>query len=119
MPNKMTAKIYHNPRCSKSRQTLALLTDRGVTPQIIEYLKVAPTETEIRELAKMLGISSVRDMMRTGESIYKELNLKNVDDENKLINAMVENPKLLERPIVINGGKAKIGRPPEGVLSLF
>jgi len=119
MPNNMKPKIYHNPRCSKSRQTLALLTDRGITPQIIEYLKDAPTEAEIREVAEMLGLSSVRGMMRTGESIYKELNLKDVTDEGKLIRAVVENPKLLERPIVIKDGKAKIGRPPESVLALF
>lgn len=119
MLKKMNVKIYHNPRCSKSRQTLALLTDRGIAPQIIEYLKDAPTEAEIREVAKMLGLSSVRDMMRTGESIYKELNLKSVTDEDKLIRAMVESPKLIERPIVIKDGKAKIGRPPESVLSLF
>lgn len=115
----MTIKIYHNPRCSKSRQTLALLTERGENPQIVEYLKHAPTEAEIREVAKMLGLSSVREMMRTGESIYKELNLKDVTDEDKLVRAMVESPKLIERPIVIKDGKAKIGRPPESVLSLF
>jgi len=115
----MTTKIYHNPRCSKSRQTLALLTDRGETPQIIEYLKDAPAEAEIRSVAKMLGLASVREMMRTGESIYKELNLKTVTDEDRLIRAMVENPKLIERPIVIKDGKAAIGRPPESVLSLF
>jgi len=119
MPKKINVKIYHNPRCSKSRQTLALLTDRGITPQIIEYLKDAPTEAEIRDVANMLGLASVREMMRSGESIYKELNLKNVTDENKLIRAMVDNPKLIERPIVIKDGKAKIGRPPESVLSLF
>ena len=70
-------------------------------------------------MAKMLGLSSVREMMRTGESIYKELNLKDVTDEDALIRAMVESPKLIERPIVIKDGKAKIGRPPESVLSLF
>jgi len=115
----MSLKIYHNPRCSKSRQTLALLTDRGEAPHIIEYLKDGPTEAEIREIAKMLGLSSVRDMMRTGESIYKELGLKDIADEDKLVRAMVENPKLMERPIVVKDGKAKIGRPPESVLSLF
>jgi arsenate reductase (glutaredoxin) len=119
MSEKMKLKIYHNPRCSKSRQTLALLTDRGETPQIIEYLKHAPTEADIREIAKMLGLVSVREMMRTGEIIYKELSLKDVEGEDKLIRAMVENPKLVERPIVIKDGKAKIGRPPENVLSLF
>ena len=117
--NIMTVKIYHNPRCSKSRQTLALLTERGVTPEIIEYLKDAPTAVEICEIAKMLGLSSMRGMMRTGESIYKELNLKTVTNEDSLVRAMAENPKLIERPIVIKDGKAIIGRPPESVLSLF
>jgi len=115
----MSLKIYHNPRCSKSRQTLALLMDRGAVPQIIEYLKDAPSEVEIREIAKMLGLSSVRGMMRTGENIYKELSLKDIADEDRLIRALAENPTLMERPIVIKGGKAKIGRPPESVLSLF
>ena len=115
----MTLEIYHNPRCSKSRQTLALLTERGETPAIVEYLKQAPSAEDIKNIAKMLGIESVREMMRTGESIYKELNLKNVTDEDRLIRAMVENPKLIERPIVIKDGKAAIGRPPESVLALF
>lgn len=115
----MTTQIYHNPRCSKSRQTLALLTERGETLEIIEYLKDTPTETDIRNLAKMLGLASVREMMRTGESIYKELNLKTVTDEDTLTRAMARNPKLIERPIVIKDGKAAIGRPPETVLSLF
>ena len=115
----MTVKIYHNPRCSKSRQTLALLTERGETPEIIEYLKNAPSESEIRSVIKMLGIDTARDMMRTGDTLYKELNLGNVKDEDRLIRAMVENSKLIERPIVIKDGKAAIGRPPESVLALF
>ncbi|HHL42925.1 MAG TPA: arsenate reductase (glutaredoxin) [Hellea balneolensis] len=115
----MSVKILHNPRCSKSRQTLALLSENGVQPEIIEYLKQAPSADEIKEIAKMLGVKSVREMMRTGEAIYKELNLAAVDDESRLIRAMVENPKLIERPIVINGTKAAIGRPPESVLSIL
>jgi len=115
----MSLKIYHNPRCSKSRQTLALLHERGENPEIIEYLKIAPAEPEIRELVKILDVNSVRDIMRTGEAIYKELNLKSVEDESMLIKTVVQNPKLLERPIVVKDGKAAIGRPPENVLSLF
>jgi len=115
----MSTKIYHNPRCSKSRQTLALLTDNGITPQIVEYLKDAPTAGEIKGLIKMLGLTSARELMRKGELIYKELGLKDVDDEERLIRAMVENSKLIERPIVIKDGKAIIGRPPELVLSIL
>jgi len=115
----MSLKIYHNPRCSKSRQTLALLHERGESPDIIEYLKVPPTGTDIRELVKLLGAQSVRDIMRTGEAIYKELNLKSVEDEAELIKAVAQNPKLLERPIVVKDGKAAVGRPPESVLALF
>ncbi len=115
----MSLTIYHNPRCSKSRQTLALLVERGEEPTIIEYLKTPPTETDIRALVKLLGVDSVRDIMRTGEAIYKELSLKSVQGEGKLIKAVAQNPKLLERPIVIKDGKAAIGRPPETVLKLF
>ncbi len=115
----MSSKIYHNPRCSKSRQTLALLQENGHNPQIITYLDNTPTADEISAILKMLGMTSARELMRTGESIYKELGLKHVDDEKKLIAAMVENPKLIERPIVIKGGRAAIGRPPESVLDLF
>jgi len=115
----MSTKIYHNPRCSKSRQTLALLNDNGVSPQIVEYLKDTPTVDEIKSLIKMLGLTSARDLMRTGELIYKELGLKAVNDEERLIRAMAENSKLIERPIVIKDGKAIIGRPPELVLTLL
>jgi len=115
----MTLQIYHNPRCSKSRQTLALLQERGENPEIVEYLKVLPTEADIRELVKLLGAKSVRGIMRTGEAMYKELNLKSVEDEDKLVEAICQNPKLLERPIVVKDGKAAIGRPPENVLALF
>ncbi|MBL4870304.1 MAG: arsenate reductase (glutaredoxin) [Robiginitomaculum sp.] len=115
----MSLKIYHNPRCSKSRQTLALLKDNGYTPHIITYLDGVLSAEDIQDLLSMLDMSSARDLMRTGESIYKELGLKMVEDETKLISAMVENPKLIERPIVVRNGKASIGRPPESVLALF
>lgn len=115
----MKPTIYHNPRCSKSRQTLALLEENGHNPQIVTYLDNTPTADEIRNILKMLGMASARELMRTGEMIYKELGLKEVEDNEKLIAAMVENPKLIERPIVVLGSKAAIGRPPESVLALF
>ncbi len=115
-----TIKIYHNPRCSKSRETLGLLEDRGITPTVIEYLKVPPSVSEIKKLLKMLGFKDARQLMRTKEALYSELSLN--DDtltQEQLIKAMHENPKLIERPIVINGEKAKLGRPPEQVMEIF
>ena len=115
----MTIQIYHNPRCSKSRQTLALLEENNVAPEIVEYLKTAPDAQEITSLIKKLGFDSARQLMRTKEDVYKALNLKAQNDESALINAMAENPKLIERPIVVNGDKAAIGRPPESVLDII
>jgi len=115
----MALKIYHNPRCSKSRQTLALLQENGHEPQIVEYLKDLPSQKDVKNILKMLGMTSARELMRKGEQVYKDLGLKSVEDEAALIKAMVENPKLIERPIVIKGDKAALGRPPETVLSLF
>ncbi|WP_199608887.1 arsenate reductase (glutaredoxin) [Flocculibacter collagenilyticus] len=115
----MTIKIYHNPRCSKSRQTLQLLEDKNITPEIIKYLDTPPSEEEIKALLTKLGLTA-RQAMRTKEDIYKALNLG--DDsvtEAQLINAMHNNPKLIERPIVVNGDKAKLGRPPEQVLEIL
>jgi len=111
--------IYHNPRCSKSRQTLALLEENGVTPNIIEYLKQPPTADTLKKLLSQLEIPA-RDLLRKSEAIYKELKLsdKTLSDA-QLIQAMVKNPKLIERPIVINNNKAKIGRPPEAVLEIL
>ncbi len=112
-------KIYHNPRCSKSRQTLALLEENGVTPEIVEYLKNPPTETELKQVLGYLGIGA-RDLMRTGEAEYKDNNLGNNSlSEAQLIKAMVKYPKVIERPVVINGKKAAIGRPPEQVLEIL
>lgn len=113
--------IYHNPRCSKSRQTLALLeeqakkTDQDIT--IVEYLKMPLTCDEIKQLLAQLDCSAL-DMMRVKEAEFTEQNLKGASDE-VLINAMVNTPKLVERPIVTNGSKAIIGRPPENVLAFF
>lgn len=109
--------IYHNSRCSKSRQTLELLVQQGVEPVVVEYLKDPPDEPTLRELLKMLGLSP-RELMRTKEAAYKELGLAEADDE-QLIAAMLAHPLLIERPIVVVGHKAAIGRPPQQVLDLF
>lgn len=110
--------IYHNPRCSKSRQTLSLLEENNVTPVIVEYLKTPPTTDELKTIIDQLGITP-RDLLRKGEAIYKELGLADTAlSDDALIEAMCANPKLIERPIVIKDGKAKIGRPPESVLDI-
>ncbi len=114
----MAVKIYHNPRCSKSRQTLALLQDKGVEPEIIEYLKTPPTTEELTVILGKLGIEA-RALMRTKEAVYKELGLADVQDETALIAAMSANPTLIERPIVVKGGAAALGRPPEQVLEIL
>ena len=110
--------IMHNPRCSKSREALKILEENGVNAEIVKYLETPPTKEEIKELLKMLGINA-RDLMRTKEEIYKELNLKDVEDEEKLIEAMAEHPRLIERPIVIKDGKAVIGRPPSKIIDFL
>lgn len=112
-----TVTIWHNPRCSKSREALKLLENEGIAPEIVRYLDEAPSEAQLHELLKMLGIGA-RELMRTKEALYKELGLQEISDENALIKAMAENPKLIERPVVIKNGKAVIGRPPEKVVDL-
>ncbi|MBB4304877.1 arsenate reductase [Rhodobium orientis] len=114
----MTVTIWHNPRCSKSRQALQLLRDNGVEPEIVEYLKTPPSEAEIRAVLDKLGIEP-RALMRTKEKTYKELGLAGVTDNDKLVAAMAENPVLIERPVVLKGGKAALGRPPEDVLKVL
>jgi len=112
-------KIYHNPRCSKSRQTLALLEQNGLSPKIVEYLKSAPTAKELKEILNLLNLSP-QDLMRKKEAEYKSSGLDNLDlSEEKQIELMIANPKVIERPIVIGNGKAAIGRPPESVLELL
>lgn len=111
--------ILHNPRCSKSRQTLALLEENGEEPQVIEYLKTPPSIEELTEIISSLNISP-RDLMRKGESEYKEFNLKDESlSDNELITIMHNNPRLIERPIVFKNGKVAVGRPPENVLSIL
>ncbi len=115
----MSVEIFHNPRCSKSRQTLALLQEKGIEPQVTEYLTSPPTKGRLTEILKMLDMQP-RDLMRKGEAEYKENNLGDTALSNDvLINAMVDHPKLIERPIVIANGKARIGRPPESVLEIL
>ncbi len=115
----MTVTIYHNPRCSKSRQTLALLQEKGIEPEIVQYLDTPPDAATLKDLLKKLDLAP-RELMRRKEAAYKEngLNDEGLDDD-ALIAAMVSNPILIERPIVVNGGKAALGRPPEQVLDIL
>ncbi|MGD9660343.1 MAG: arsenate reductase (glutaredoxin) [Porticoccaceae bacterium] len=111
--------IYHNPRCSKSRQTLALLEQRGISPKVILYLETPPNKPTLTALLKKLG-KSPRELLRTGEDAYKDNNLANPElSDDDLIDAMTRFPKLIERPIVVNGDKAALGRPPENVLDIL
>jgi arsenate reductase len=115
----MTVTIYHNPRCSKSRATLALLEARGVKPKIVNYLQTPPSAAELKAILRMLGLAP-RDILRTGETVYAELGLEDRElDDDALIAVMVKNPILIERPIVVAGSKAAIGRPPENVLAIL
>ncbi|WAH51977.1 arsenate reductase (glutaredoxin) [Pseudescherichia vulneris] len=112
--------IYHNPRCSKSRETLNLLKSNGVEPQVVLYLETPPDAATLHDLLQMLNLRSARDLMRQKEDLYRSLNLADSGlSEEALIQALVENPKLIERPIVINRGQARIGRPPEQVLEIL
>ena len=115
----MKLTIYHNPRCSKSRQTLSLLEERGFTPEIVEYLKSPPDARALRRILKALGIGP-RELLRTGEQEYKDLELGDPDvTDAEIIEAMVKHPKLIERPIVVRDDEARIGRPPERVLEIL
>lgn len=113
------ATIYHNPRCSKSRNTLALLQENGIEPEVVLYLETPPDKSTLTELLSKLGIKP-RQLLRKGEDAYKELNLKDTSlSDETLIDAMLAHPKLIERPIVVKGDKAVLGRPPENVLELL
>lgn len=115
----MSVTIYHNPRCSKSRQTLQLLREHAIEPQIIEYLKTPPDPKTLDRLLQMLGLEP-RELMRRKEAEFRALNLDDAQlSRSQLIQAMVDNPKLIERPIVVNGAKAALGRPPEQVLDVL
>jgi len=111
--------IYHNPRCSKSRQTLGLLEEQNIKPEIVLYLETPPSTDELAELLNKLGLSA-RALMRKSEEAYKENNLSNAElGEAELIQAMHDFPKLIERPIVVANDKAALGRPPEQVLEIL
>ena len=115
----MGLKILHNPRCSKSRQTLAILSDNGIDVDIIEYLKDVPSEKTLRQIIDILGIKP-RELLRKGEVVYKENNLRREDlTDDDLIQFMLDNPILIERPIVYDDKRAVIGRPPDNVLKLI
>lgn len=112
-------KIYHNPRCSKSRQTLELIRQKGIEPEVVEYLKTPPSKQELKDILSRLNMDP-RQLMRTKEAEYKDNNLDSAELSNEqLIDAMVKNPKLIERPIVINQQKVALGRPPENVLEIL
>ena len=115
----MSVTIYHNPRCSKSRQTMALLTEKGIEPEIIEYLQTPPDAATLDDLLKQLDLEP-RQLMRRKEKPYTELRL---DDESldraALIQAMIDHPILIERPIVVSGDEVRLGRPPEAVLEIL
>jgi len=111
-------KIYHNPRCSKSRETLQLIKENGIEPEIILYQKDRLTSTELRGVLVKLNLKA-EDILRKGEKVYKEQLKGKQFNENELIQIMIENPSLIERPIVIRGNKAVLGRPPENVIQLF
>jgi arsenate reductase len=110
--------IYHNPRCSKSRQTLQLLNEHGVEPKVIEYLKTPPTAKELKAIGAKLGIKP-EQLVRKGEDIYKEKFADKTLTDTQWIEALAANPILIERPIVVKGDKAVLGRPPENVLALI
>lgn len=115
----MPVRIYHNPNCSKSRATLQLLRERGIEPEIVEYLKTPPNEAELEGILAGLGFGP-RDLMRRSESEYRENGLDNdLLTRDELIRALIQHPRLIERPIVVNNGKVAIGRPPEAILEIL
>jgi arsenate reductase len=115
----MSVTIWHNPRCSKSRQTLALIEGKGIRPQVVEYLKQPPSREDIARVVTLLAIAPI-ELMRRGEAVYKELEIgvRPLGDD-ELIAAMAANPVLIERPVVIANGRAALGRPPENVLDIL
>lgn len=114
----MTVTIFHNPRCSKSRQTLALLEERGLEPEIVPYLSQPPSSDELKRIIAALGVSA-HGLIRNSEADYAELGLNDAMDEDALLAAMVSHPRLIQRPIVLVGDQARIGRPPEQVLEIL
>ena len=111
-------KIWHNPKCSKSRNAMTLLEEKGISADVVKYLETTPSKEELKDVLKKLNMKA-SELLRTGEDIYKELNLKNVNDEEKLIEIMIQNPILIERPIIIKGDIAVIARPIENLEELL
>ncbi|MDF1878159.1 arsenate reductase (glutaredoxin) [Sulfurimonas sp. SAG-AH-194-C20] len=111
----MKTTIWHNPRCSKSREAVNLVEESGQVNEVVKYLDKTLTTHTMKNMLKMLGFKSAREWMRTTEAIYKELDLKNVTDEDALIEAMIQNPKLIQRPVLIRGDNAIIGRPESAI----
>lgn len=115
----MNVVIWHNPGCSKSRQGLALIEGQGIEPTIIRYLEDPPSEVELKRVLSLLGIEP-RELMRRKDDLYRDLGLDDASmTSQQLIDAMVQNPKLIERPVVINGDQAALGRPPEAILEIL
>jgi arsenate reductase len=110
-------KIYHNPRCSKSREALMLIEKHGLEPEVIEYLKTPPSASELKDLLRLLKLRP-RDILRTKEAKFEALAL-NLDDDSVVLQALIEHPELMERPIVVQGSTAILARPPEKVRELF
>ena len=110
--------IWHNPRCSKSRAAMAILEENGVTPVEVRYLETPPSKSDIVTVLAALDMD-VKDIVRKGEAVYKSLNLSATSTNEEVLNALVKNPILIERPIIISGDRAVIGRPPENVTSLL
>lgn len=115
----MTIQIYHNPRCTKSRLTLELLRSQHIEPEIILYLDTPPKKEALKEIMHKLGVNSPLAFMRQKEDAFKAQNLSDKNSDAELFAAIIKTPKLLERPIVINGNKAAIGRPPENILDIL
>ena len=116
--SKTNIRIFHNPRCSKSRAALALLIEKGITPEVVDYLKTPPTPEELRKLLTMLGMKPV-ELVRTGEEIYKQHYTGRTLSDEEWLNALATHPILIERPIVVCGNQAVVARPPEKVLELL
>lgn len=110
--------IWHNPRCSKSRNALNLLEEKNIDANVVKYLDETPSKDELKDILSKLNMTA-QELMRKGEDVYKELDLKNETNEEKLLDAMIENPKLIERPVIIRGKKAVIARPIENLEELL
>ena len=115
----MAVTIYHNPRCSKSRQTLQLIEENNIDANVVEYLKTPPSKAELKNILKMLNMTP-RDLLRKKEAEYSAQGLDDMSlSDDQIIDIMIAHPKLIERPIVVTGGKAALGRPPENVLDII